>query len=625
MAESLNFSIGADTKGFTDGIGGMLGALAGLAAAFVSIQLVVEKFSEAIDMGGRLHDLSTRTGETAGNLAILERAFDNTSVGAEKVGPAITKMQVAISSASDSSSKAGKAFAELGISLSDLAGKSGIEQMKILADALAAIPNDADRARLAVEIFGKSGGDLIPILRNFSDEIDLAKRQLGSLPKIMDDSAAGFDSVGDSLNAIGQKATELAVGFLSTLLPAVEKVLDSLSTMDAAGFGQGLSEFLLGAFQSPLKVIELCAESMRFAAQTMGNELIAAFDYANQFLAAMFGATATSIEDLLDPFLTVLKFTSPTLAAALMGSLEGISGIADKIENAFAEAASHATYVRKDYLGAQESSERIKVITSEIREDGRNFANSMQESQDKTAQMLKDIRDFEPVQVTTFPTIANDQTGLLLPGDRNPNGNIPLSSAQSGTELLDSVIAEDKAKFGIDPEKEKIVSASQLQAQQNQMLSLIAGTSSTQAIGQSASARKAQDLQKELDTMAALGKADTAEFSAKQQSLQTNLDIAFGNTLTSADKDTAHQMAVEAYFKDSTQSMTELENQFEADILEQKRANDPAAAQEQRKKAEEAGAGGGAKDKPQSMMSLVQQLIGLVQKIEPKIPQHIMS
>jgi hypothetical protein len=35
MAEALTFNIGADTKGFQDGISGLLGKLAGLVAAFV--------------------------------------------------------------------------------------------------------------------------------------------------------------------------------------------------------------------------------------------------------------------------------------------------------------------------------------------------------------------------------------------------------------------------------------------------------------------------------------------------------------------------------------------------------------------------------------------------------------
>ena len=115
MAESLQFSIGADTSGFSDGIGGAIGALAGLAAAFVSVQAITEAFTQAIEMGGRLHDLSTRTGETAGNLAILERAFDNTSVGAEKLGPAIAKMQKSMIDMPEGSKESVAAFAQLGL------------------------------------------------------------------------------------------------------------------------------------------------------------------------------------------------------------------------------------------------------------------------------------------------------------------------------------------------------------------------------------------------------------------------------------------------------------------------------------------------------------------------------
>ena len=72
MADSLSFNVGADTAGFTSGIGGALASLAALTAAFLGAQSIAEAFGEAIDMGSRLNDLSTRTGETAGNLAILK-------------------------------------------------------------------------------------------------------------------------------------------------------------------------------------------------------------------------------------------------------------------------------------------------------------------------------------------------------------------------------------------------------------------------------------------------------------------------------------------------------------------------------------------------------------------------
>ena len=105
-----------------------------------------------------------------------------------------------------------------------------------------------------------------------------------------------------------------------------------------------------------------------------------------------------------------------------------------------------------------------------------------------------------------------------------------------------------------------------------------------------------------------------------------NLDVAFGNTITSSDRETIRGLALDEYYKGSEQSITELESQAELALIEQKRANDPLFAQEQRKKADEAAAGtAAAKEKPITMSSMVNTVIQILQKIEPKIPQHIMA
>ena len=72
--------------------GALVGKVAAIGAAFVGVNQAANAFREALNMGGRLADLSKTTGETAGNLSILERAFENAGVGADRVGPMFAKM-----------------------------------------------------------------------------------------------------------------------------------------------------------------------------------------------------------------------------------------------------------------------------------------------------------------------------------------------------------------------------------------------------------------------------------------------------------------------------------------------------------------------------------------------------
>jgi len=223
---------------------GVAGKLAGFAAGFVAVQAVIGSFKEAIDMGGQLNDLSARTGETAGNLMILQRAFENAGAGADSVGQQLNKLQRFMFEARDASSEQGKTLASLGISYDELRGKAPIDQMQMLAEKIAGVRDDGERAALAIALFGKSGGELLPLLRGMTDGIDQARAQLGSAPDAINATAKALDDIGDNLNAISQKSKEFALGLLTELAPALLNITDKLATIDAAGFGMAIAGYI---------------------------------------------------------------------------------------------------------------------------------------------------------------------------------------------------------------------------------------------------------------------------------------------------------------------------------------------------------------------------------------------
>lgn len=296
------------SKGFDMSFGkiGLAAGVAGVAvkagmmaveAATAAAAAVVAGFGQAIDLGGELTDLSSRTGETAGNLLVLQRAFENTGVGAEKVGTSINKMQKFIAEASAGGEEQTATLNALGISMSDLAGKTPSDQMQVLAQKIAGISDPAQRARASMEIFGKSGGELLPLLNNFSGELEGARGQLGSLPDVMDRSARAMDDLGDNFDAIKTKTMEFAAGFIEKALPSLNAFTKSLSGIDAAGWGQALmkqvmsvSDFLLGAFKAPLPAIEALGLALIAGVKTAGNNYLNSLIDAGNFLKTFFSS-----------------------------------------------------------------------------------------------------------------------------------------------------------------------------------------------------------------------------------------------------------------------------------------------------------------------------------------------
>lgn len=292
-------------KGMAAAAAGVAVGIGAIKLAFNAAQSSLVTFGEALDMGGRLSDLSGRTGESAGKLLLLERAFNNAGSSAEKVGPSINKLQKFIFEAGNASGEQAKVLDQLGISMDDLNGKTPTDQMRLFAEKITSINDPAARAAAAMTIFGKSGGELLPVLQNFSSEMDTAKGQLGGLPGIMDRSAAVFDTVSDNMSVIKNKTLELAAGFLEKAAPALLTFTNMLSGIDAAGWGARLmdnvikvADVMLGAFTSPMGAVKALGFELLSVGAKFMNSIGNGFNFLAELGTKSFGLLAFEITDL---------------------------------------------------------------------------------------------------------------------------------------------------------------------------------------------------------------------------------------------------------------------------------------------------------------------------------------
>jgi hypothetical protein len=383
--------------------------------AMDAARAVADGFGQAIDLGGRLTDLSSRTGETSGSLLVLERAFTNTGVSSEAVGTSLNKMQKFMTDAAQGGAAQSEAMQRLGLTMGDLAGKTPTEQMAVFAQRISSIQDPAQRAEAAMSIFGKSGGELLPILNNFSGELEGARDQLGGLPGVMDRSAAAFDATGDSMAAINGKVMEFAAGFLEQALPALTAFTNALGGIDAAGWGQAamdtirrIADTLIGAFNNPLQAIEAWAAAADNFYRTLGNGLLNGAMTFMSFLQASFetslpsAITAYVTSGLVDSSLTFSRYLVQALMTFSEGlsTLPGFEGMAGKMFDAlssvnegiiaqqldnmgkteaaaakvveeFGKAAEKTTVFKEDFFGAEESTNRMNDKFTELEEAGK--------------------------------------------------------------------------------------------------------------------------------------------------------------------------------------------------------------------------------------------------------------
>jgi len=319
-------AVGATLAGAAAKIGSMA-----IDAAFSAALKTVQSFGAALDMGGRLNDLADRTGIAVDKVLLLERAFQNAGVGADSLGPILNKMQKALVDAEDGTSKAAYAFADLGLSLSQLRGLSPEEQLKAIGKAIAGIPDPAQRAATSMEIFGKSGGALNQVFANFDDEIETAKLQLGSLPDIMKAGSSQFDRISDNLVVVGGKFIEFAAGLIDKVKPALDAVTTALSMFDAAKAGQEIGAFFVGAGNG-MKLFQKAVDEFKTGNFTDG------FKLAWEAIVQQAKDTANSIYiNIVAAFKTVGDFikdqfnSSGPLVLAITSAFDYVSGYIKKV------------------------------------------------------------------------------------------------------------------------------------------------------------------------------------------------------------------------------------------------------------------------------------------------------
>lgn len=196
------------------------GILAPLAAS-------VKSFSRT---GDSLHKMSGRTGVSTEALSELGFAAEQSGANLESLEAGLRKMQKTVGDAADGTTTAVDALAKLGLAVEGLANLSPEQQFKLIADRLSRIEDPTLRAAAAMEVFGKSGTQLLPLVQNGAAGIEELQQQARSLGLTVSTEAAGDAAVlNDTLNILWRVLKQCAFVIGSALAPDVIELAGAIT------------------------------------------------------------------------------------------------------------------------------------------------------------------------------------------------------------------------------------------------------------------------------------------------------------------------------------------------------------------------------------------------------------
>lgn len=244
------------SPGATRGFGAFQGAIAGIAASLTTQGLSAAKqfATDLVQTAGAVADLSAKTGLSTTEVQAFGYAAQQTGASVDTIAGAVTQLSNRLVEGGTGTVAAVKA---LGLSFADLQRQDPGAAFAAIADGIKDVPGAMEQTQLAIELFGKSGPELLAAIKAGLGDTAAEASRLGLV--INEDAIQALDDLGDAWDRTALRA-KVAVGNMAGSLGGAMRqirsdldlalkvaVQGSTNAMFAAGpFGALLGTYLRG-------------------------------------------------------------------------------------------------------------------------------------------------------------------------------------------------------------------------------------------------------------------------------------------------------------------------------------------------------------------------------------------
>lgn len=451
LAATMSLSAGAflgPLQQVRAGLGSVIGSLAALGGASLSVAGAITGIKDALAMGDELGDLAIKTGASVSELVVLRQALDNAGAGAGAAGPLIAQMQRALTGVNESGEPTKKIISQLGLDLETLKRKSPIEQIKAIAAAIRGLKNPAEQTQAAMQLFGRSGAEALAFLKD-PDAIASAERMLGSLPATLERNAAGFGKINDQLANFRIKKDQFFVGMTEGVAAALDSTLDEFEQRDFTPIGQKVGADFLGPV---IEIIKQGKITEALGAALTGGVKI----YLANFLDAVVGGAKIVWAYMKVPFQVIAQDFGLALRIVALDLKVSLMEAAVAINQAMANVGLTASVSKEFFKGLIESKGRLKGLREDMgRQDQRDLWG---ENLDRNLAGMGDLPGFGKA---VGEAVAAELDALLAPfrktvADNSDDLNSRGPSGAGGNGIGTSLGAAGSAVKGVEPFSDRL-------------------------------------------------------------------------------------------------------------------------------------------------------------------------
>lgn len=313
--------------------------------------------AEAADKMGKLAQAIGLPVEAMSRLAYAASLSD---LSTEQLGHAAVHLNKNMAAAAAGGGAQAAVFMALGVSIKDAGGhlRSTDAVMAQLADRFASMQDGAAKSALAVEVFGKGGEQLIPMLNGGADGLKKMAAEADRLGVTISASTAkAAEEFNDNLTRLKAAVNGVAVDAAGQLAPALSRLTEELlKSKDGASALHGAAEVLAAL----LKVVASVAVTLAAAFQAIGTNI-------GRMVSAVVSASQGKFDELLnlpvDSMNDTLEAASTAVdrLKAIWSQDTGVTAAMDKQERAVKKSADgilkQVERIKKDLADAGDTKE----------------------------------------------------------------------------------------------------------------------------------------------------------------------------------------------------------------------------------------------------------------------------
>jgi hypothetical protein len=423
-------------------LGGMSGMLIPVIGGFTTLAGAIAALTSATQAAEALHNLSQELGVTTGELQVMQQVAAETGVSQEAMTMGLRRTARMVGELAQGTPSAVKAFAQLGLTMQDMAGLTTAQQFQLISERIAALPPQM-QAAAAIDIFGRSGQGLLNFIRQGSSsisEVDALLTQLGV--KMSGEQVAAIEAMGDAIGRLVLPMQGFINQFLAELSPAITATAQILmdfftNTNDGFSYAKLAADVFTGVLKGLVVVGSVLVGSFQIFRGVLlgiGSAGVIAFGMLTEAVGILLEALGQIIPGLADVGKGVRAFGADTqrfgeaLAQEAEDSvMQGVRNFENPLQNfdarmAEAQQQAAAAAVPPVQAAAQVAGESIaKAISASSKDlkaivvgtsEGEAFRNSLARGADPRLDVKEESRRTADATERTADTLDDIASSL---------------------------------------------------------------------------------------------------------------------------------------------------------------------------------------------------------------------